>query len=46
VCRPNAPFAELLKLSQSSIAEELNLSGNRTVIGESEYVSRYEQWQS
>jgi hypothetical protein len=33
-CRPNAPFAELLKLSMSSVADDLNVTRNRTVIGE------------
>jgi hypothetical protein len=33
-CRPNAAFAELLRLSQSSVADELNVSRTRTVIGE------------
>ena len=33
-CRPNAPFAELLGLSQSSVADELNVSRTREVIGE------------
>ncbi len=33
-CRPNAPFAELLKLAPSSVADELNVSRTRTVIGE------------
>jgi hypothetical protein len=33
-CRPNAPFAELLRLSQHSVAEELNVPRTRTVIGE------------
>ena len=33
-CRPNAPFAELVRLSKSSIADELNLSRTRTIIGE------------
>jgi hypothetical protein len=33
-CRPNAPFAELLKLARSSVADELNVSRTRTVIGE------------
>jgi len=33
-CRPNAPFAELLRLSRSSVADELNVSRTRTVIGE------------
>ena len=32
-CRPNAPFAESLKLSPSSVADELNVSRTRTVIG-------------
>jgi hypothetical protein len=29
-----APFAELLKLATSSVADELDVLGNRTVIGE------------
>jgi hypothetical protein len=33
-CRPNAPFAKLVKLSQCSVADELNVSRTRTVIGE------------
>jgi hypothetical protein len=33
-CRPNAPFAELLRLSRSSVADELNVSRTREVIGE------------
>jgi hypothetical protein len=33
-CRPNAPFAELLQLSRSSVADELNVSRTREVIGE------------
>jgi len=33
-CRPNAPFAELVKLAKSSVADELDVLGNRTVIGE------------
>jgi hypothetical protein len=33
-CRPNAPFAQLVKLSQTSVADELNVSRTRTVIGE------------
>jgi hypothetical protein len=33
-CRPNAPFAESLRLSRSSVADELNVSRTRTVIGE------------
>jgi hypothetical protein len=32
-CRPNAPFAELLKLAPSSVADELNVSRTRTIIG-------------
>jgi hypothetical protein len=33
-CRPNAPFAELLKLSPASVTDELNLLRNRTITGE------------
>jgi len=33
-CRPNAPFAELMCLSKSSVAEELNVSRTRAIIGE------------
>jgi hypothetical protein len=33
-CRPNAPFAELLRLSQHSVADELYVSRARTVIWE------------
>jgi hypothetical protein len=33
-CRPSPPFAELLKLARSSVADELNVSRTRTVIGE------------
>jgi len=33
-CRPNAPFAELLKLAPASVADELNVSRTRTVIGQ------------
>jgi hypothetical protein len=33
-CRPKAPFAELLKLSMSSVVDDLNVTRNRTVIGE------------
>jgi hypothetical protein len=33
-CRPNAPFAELVRLSKSSIADELNVSRTRTIVGE------------
>jgi hypothetical protein len=33
-CRPNAPFAELVHLSKHGIADELNVSRARTIIGE------------
>jgi hypothetical protein len=33
-CRPHAPFAELLRLSQQSVADELNVSRTRTIVGE------------
>jgi hypothetical protein len=33
-CRPNAPFAELVRLSKSSVADELNVSRTRTIVGE------------
>jgi hypothetical protein len=33
-CRPNAPFGQLVKLSQTSVADELNVSRTRTMIGE------------
>lgn len=33
-CRPNAPFAELICLAQHSVADELNVSRTRTVIGQ------------
>ena len=33
-CWPNAPFAELMRLSKHSIADELNVSRTRTIIGE------------
>jgi len=33
-CRPNRPFANLGKFSQSSVADELEVSRNRTAIGE------------
>jgi hypothetical protein len=32
-CRPNAPFAELLKLSQKSIGEELRAAHTKLVLG-------------
>jgi hypothetical protein len=31
-CQPNAPFAELLRLAQHSVADELNVSRTRTVV--------------
>jgi hypothetical protein len=33
-CRPNAPFAELIRLSRTSIAEEMRLEHTRRVTGE------------
>jgi hypothetical protein len=33
-CRPNAPFAELVRLSQHSVADELNVSRTRQIIGD------------
>jgi hypothetical protein len=33
-CRPHAPFAQLVQLAQRSVADELNVSRTRTVIGE------------
>jgi hypothetical protein len=33
-CRPNAPFAELLRLSQTSIADEIYLERSRRIPGE------------
>jgi hypothetical protein len=32
--RPKAPFAELVRLSQTSIADELDVSRTRAAIGE------------
>ena len=32
-CRPNAPFAELVRLSRTSIADELRAERTRTVFG-------------
>jgi hypothetical protein len=32
-CRPHAPFAELVKLSTSGVAGELNISRNQTIVG-------------
>ncbi len=33
-CRPNAPFAELVRLSQTSIADEMRIEHTRRVLGE------------
>jgi hypothetical protein len=33
-CRPNAPFAELVRLSRTSIAEEMREKHRRRVLGE------------
>jgi hypothetical protein len=33
-CRPNAPFAELVRLSQTSIADEMHKEHTRRVLGE------------
>jgi len=33
-CRPNAPFAEQLKLSRMSVADEWNMERGRAVLGE------------
>jgi hypothetical protein len=33
-CRPNAPFAELVGLSKTSIADEMRLEHTRRVLGE------------
>jgi hypothetical protein len=33
-CRPNAPFAELVRLSQKSIADEMREEHTRRVLGE------------
>jgi hypothetical protein len=33
-CRPNAPFAELVKLSRTSIADEMREDHRRRVLGE------------
>jgi hypothetical protein len=33
-CRPHAPFAELLRLSQTSIADEMRIEHTRRVLGE------------
>ncbi|MGA9007494.1 MAG: hypothetical protein WBE48_02935 [Xanthobacteraceae bacterium] len=33
-CRPNAPFGELVRLSQTSIADEMRIEHTRRVLGE------------
>src|SRR5690349_22977422 len=33
-CRPNAPFAELVRLSPTSIADEMHVEHRRRVLGE------------
>ena len=33
-CRPNAPFAELVRLSATSIADEMRLDHTRRTLGE------------
>ncbi len=33
-CRPNAPFAELVRLSRTSIADEMRIERRRRVLGE------------
>jgi hypothetical protein len=33
-CRPNAPFAELVRLSRTSIADEMRIEHRRRVLGE------------
>jgi hypothetical protein len=33
-CRPNAPFAELVQLSRTSIADEMRMEHTRRVLGE------------
>ncbi len=33
-CRPNAPFAELVRLSRASIADEMRVEHRRRVLGE------------
>jgi hypothetical protein len=33
-CRPNAPFAELVQLSKTSIADEMRMEHTRRVLGE------------
>jgi hypothetical protein len=33
-CRPNAPFAELVRLSRTSIADEMRIERTRRMLGE------------
>jgi len=33
-CRPNAPFAELVRLSRTSIADEMRIKHTRRILGE------------
>jgi len=33
-CRPHAPFAELVRLSKTSVADEMRLENTRKVLGE------------
>jgi hypothetical protein len=33
-CRPHAPFAELVRLSKTSIADEMRIEHTRRVLGE------------
>ena len=33
-CRPNAPFAELVRLSRTSIADEMRIEHRQRVLGE------------
>ena len=33
-CRPNAPFAELVRLSRTSVADEMRIEHTRRVLGE------------
>jgi hypothetical protein len=33
-CRPNAPFAELVQLSQTSIADEMRIEHTRRMLGD------------
>ncbi|HXX50884.1 MAG TPA: hypothetical protein VEI98_06305, partial [Xanthobacteraceae bacterium] len=34
LCRPNAPFAELVRLSRTSIADEMRIEHTRRVLGD------------